>query len=462
MIITILNRTTKTAGEIRLRFRLRDGRGVDLTHRSNICASLKELEKFNTDGTPRKQVQVYNRELAKSIKLEVEQMRKAYGQMIDERTPPYTGKLYAAYMEHTKHPEISVTGERCDIISRYEKFCIDGARDGVSESRARQYGAVKSLLKRFLIVSNKIDILPCQFSPDDLMLFREYIREEYKYTTTHPELFAGVRTRDVPKVARGANSVAHYMSVITTFFNDLQARGEIIKTPFDGLTKERRRKALRQKYNKPVYLYADEFAKIRAAAVPEDMKECKDMFLLQCALGCRIGDFAELKMQNISISPAGFAYIHYLPQKTKDGAANFEEIKTPLVLFALDIVKRTELHYKLRTQRERMRYNKGIQELLKFCGIDRECTIYNEETGQNEYVQFYTIASSKTARKTHIDMLTKVQVNMYAAGLHKVGSEAVQHYTELTDAERYKLLCAAFDEPQYKTDNELNITTNNY
>ena len=39
--VTIFLRTTKTEGDIKLRFRLRDGREVDLYHKSEIRAALK-------------------------------------------------------------------------------------------------------------------------------------------------------------------------------------------------------------------------------------------------------------------------------------------------------------------------------------------------------------------------------------------------------------------------------------
>ncbi len=56
----------------------------------------------------------------------------------------------------------------------------------------------------------------------------------------------------------------------------------------------------------------------------------------------------------------------------------------------------------------------------------------------------FDVATSKLARKTHIDMLNKVQINYYAAGLHHDGSDAVFRYTNLELADRYRLLKAAF------------------
>ena len=41
-------------------------------------------------------------------------------------------------------------------------------------------------------------------------------------------------------------------------------------------------------------------------------------------------------------------------------------------------------------------------------------------------------------------MLNKVQINYYAAGLHRQGSEAVFRYTNMELKDRYELIQAAF------------------
>ena len=97
-------------------------------------------------------------------------------------------------------------------------------------------------------------------------------------------------------------------------------------------------------------------------------------------------------------------------------------------------------------------YNKALRDLLKFCDITRQVSLFNPESGNNEYRPLYEVASSKLARKTHIDMLNKVQINYYAAGLHREGSKAVFRYTSLELADRFALLNAAFGEEGYKVE----------
>ena len=45
-------------------------------------------------------------------------------------------------------------------------------------------------------------------------------------------------------------------------------------------------------------------------------------------------------MDNISVSPEGIPYVHYLPIKTVKVERERVELKTPLVRFAFDIIKK--------------------------------------------------------------------------------------------------------------------------
>ena len=70
--------------------------------------------------------------------------------------------------------------------------------------------------------------------------------------------------------------------------------------------------------------------------------------------------------------------------------------------------------------------------------------------------------SSIFCRKTHVDMMSKVQVNMYAAGLHRKGSDAVNRYTMLEIKDRFELMNAAFGQEDYRVDKNLNVTQSDF
>lgn len=88
---------------------------------------------------------------------------------------------------------------------------------------------------------------------------------------------------------------------------------------------------------------------------------------------------------NVRVSPDGIPYIHYLPQKTKEMQKDYCEIETPIVRFALDIIKRSGFNFPvLRNQTGRAGYNAKIKSLLQSCHIDRKVNIFNEKTQENE------------------------------------------------------------------------------
>ncbi len=198
-------------------------------------------------------------------------------------------------------------------------------------------------------------------------------------------------------------------------------------------------------YDDPIFLRADEFKQVMETDVPEDLQWAKCMFVLNCVIGCRIGDLLRLTLDKVAVSDDGIPYIHYIPSKTAGRQTTNKEVVTPLIEPAVEIIRRTKL--KLMNNNPnygRQRYNKTLRKLLEFCGINRRVTLFCPDTCDNVCKPLYEVASSKLARKTHIDMLNKVQINYYAAGLHRTGSDAVFRYTFLELADRNVLMKAAF------------------
>jgi hypothetical protein len=150
------------------------------------------------------------------------------------------------------------------------------------------------------------------------------------------------------------------------------------------------------------------------------------------------------------VSPEGIPFIHYIPRKTMKEMETMVEIKTPLVRVAYDIVMKTRFNFNEQKANYSVAvYNRELRKLLKHCGIDRPVAKFNEALGDNEYFPLYEVASSRLARKTHVDIMNKVQVNAYVAGLHAEGSDAVYRYTNLEIADRFALMNVAFGQKAY-------------
>lgn len=454
--ITIFKRTTKKDGVIKLRFRLRDGRSIDLYHKSDIIADLKSLDKFTEEGKPKPKVSVYDKDLQAKITEVVTAMNMAYREMKDKGMS-MTGYNFESTIDKILHPDKVARAEARTLLARFERFAKEGQRDGLfGVVCSRQYEVIRKELRRFLIINKIEDILPADFTADILMELAMFFRDEYLYVDRWSTLYEDVKERNKPKERRSQNTVASKMSKMQAFFNDLEDKEEIVKSPFRKLGKERKRVVLKEQYDDPIFLYKEELLNLIASEVPPSLQETKDAFVLQCAFGCRIGDFQSLTMDKVAVNADGIPYIHYLPQKTKRELRS--EIETPIMLYALDIIKKYRFEFSvLNYVSGKTGYNAKIKDLLEYCKIDRQCKVYDEQLGDYTFIPLYKLGSSKLCRKTHVDMMTKVQVNQYAAGLHSEGSDAVNRYTHLELRDRFVLMCAAFDQPQYKVDNNLEM-----
>lgn len=453
--ITFHSRSTKKKG-IQVVFRLRDGRDIQITHKSDIIADLVDLNKLNPNGTPKDRISIYNEELSKSLKNEFEIMTSAYAYMCGEGLD-ITSEVFEREIARIKSPVIAAREETPSLIKRFRKYADDALRYGiVGEPRYKHITIVADKLERFLLINGISAIIPSEFTETHLMDFREFIFNEYEYVEKFPKMYEKMSNRNKPSERLSMNTVASQLKMLQTFMNELENTDEINKSPFRKLGKERRKVVMKTRYDDPVFLRKEELHQVMNAQVPENMLDTKNAFLLQCALGCRISDFQVMSMDTIAVSPEGIPYVHYIPKKTADEQIGNEEVITPIVRYAFDIIKNTGFVFPiLKNIYGESGYNAKIKSLMRICKIDRPVPQFNEETKKNEYLPLYKLASSKLCRKTHVDIMNKVQVDMYAAGLHKEGSSAVTRYTLMELKDRFALMNVAFEQEEYRVNDKL-------
>ena len=452
------NITTSKKKDVKVRYRLRDGRKIQLCHKSDIVADVTDLAKFNPDGTTKSRVSVFNQHLSKGLTAEYQLMVKAYTLMKDNGYD-MTSDVFELEISKLKNPIVQTRIDKPNVVASFRTYADKSLRHGViGDARFRHIAVVADKLERFLIINGISGITTEEFDADNLMDFRDFIFDEYKYVKHYPKLYENVKDQNKPQSRLSMNTVVSQMKMLQTFFTELEDTDEISKSPFRKLGKDRKKTVMKTKYDDPVFLRDDEFFSILKTDVPSSLQDTKDAFLVQCAFGCRVSDFRKMDMNTISVSEDGIPYVHYIPQKTADAQTGNEEIQTPIVRYAFDIIKRTGFVFPiLNNLYGKNGYNASIKYLLRICKIDREVAQYNEESRQNEYSPLYSVGSSKLCRKTHVDMMNKVQVDMYAAGLHKEGSLAVTRYTKLELKDRFALLNAAFKQEQYKVNKKFNI-----
>ena len=450
----------KKEGKVRVRYRLRDGRKTQICHTSDIICDLKELGQFMPNGETVSRKKVYNIQLSESLKREYEVMKAAYAKMCDEGLD-ITTEVFEREITAIKTPIQAVRAEQPSIIQRFRKYADDAYRNGIlGANRHKHIIVVSDKLERFLCIKGISAITAEEFTIDHLMEFREFIFNEYNYVTTYPKLYSKVLPQNKPSARLSMNTVTSQLKMFQTFFTELEDRDEINKSPFRKLGKTSKKTIMKTKYDNPVFLRKDEFQILLAAKnVPASLQDTLDAFLVQIAFGCRISDFQRMDMSKIAVSEEGIPYIHYIPKKTANAQEDNTELMTPILRFAFDIIQKTGFQFPiLKNVSGAIGYNNRIKALLQHFKIDRMVEQYNEETKENEYVELYKVASSKLARKTHVDMMNKVQVDMYAAGLHKAGSSAVKHYTNLELKDHFTLMNAAFEQEPYHVNQSLEIT----
>lgn len=333
------------------------------------------------------------------------------------------------------------------LYPRFVRYLEDAHRDGViGDARYAVAIGKARKLNRFLTIMGLSSITADDFTPDLVLQFRQFVFDEYQNVPLHPELYPrnpGQR----PPTKRCCNStVVHDLKLLQAFFAELENTGEIRHSPFRKISLKKHRAIMHVMYNDPVFLRAEEFKQVMQKKVPPELQWAKDLFVLNCAIGCRIGDLLRLTPDKVAVSDDGIPYIHYIPSKTVGLQTTNKEVVTPLIEPAMEIIRRTNLkllNYKPNYGKQC--YNKTLRKLLQFCGINRKVNLFSPDTCDNIRKPLYEVATSKLARKTHIDMLNKVQINYYAAGLHHTGSNAVFRYTSLELADRNALMKAAFE-----------------
>ncbi len=464
--ISMYNRTTAKGDTLRVRLRLIDGRDVTLYHSTGIRANIRDLEKFTPEGDLRPRVTVYNKQLKADLNTHFTAMAKAYARMKD-RGLDLTSAVLEQEIEKILNPVVAVrTAAAETLCERYVRFAEEQHRDGIiGADRFKMIIGQADKLKRFLIIKGLSKISPAEFDTALLLEYRQFVFDEYQYVAKYPKLYPAKRERGgrrPPERRVSVNTVVNTMKNLQALFNELEKTDEIMKSPFRRLTTEKKRAVMHTMYDSPIFLRQEEFQKVIDTEVPKKLQGAKDAFILNCCFGCRLGDFSRLSMDKVSVSPEGIPYVHYIPSKTSGSQETNKEIVTPIIRLGFDIIKRTGFDLGVNLSKSGANfYNNKVREIIKLAGIDRKVSIYDQEKHDNIYVPLYEEASSKLARKTHVDMMSKVQVNLYAAGLHREGSSAVNRYTQMEIKNHFALLNVAFGQKPYKVDADLNIIEEN-
>ena len=460
--ITLYCRTTSARGTTNLRFRVTNGRAVTMYYSTGRKIPNEQLAAFTPEGTIRPRVTVYNPKLKAEIEEYFAAINAAYNHMkikgMDMRSEVLQAEVDKILNPESTEAILHPNGDET-FVQRFRRYVEEAFRDGIiGDHRHMHYDAMVRRMERFLHIKGHSQLLPAQFDVKMLMDYRQFVSDEYLYVSQYPKLYQKDGRKRYPTKRISNNSVIHEMKGLRAFLNELENTDEIFKSPFRKISRERFKAMMRAKNDEPFFLRKAELKMIIETEVPQELQMAKDIFVLNCCIGARISDFFSFTMDKVSVSPEGIPYIHYIPHKTMKEMETMVEIKTPLVRIAYDIVMKTKLDFNQQNANYTIAvYNRELRKLLKFCGLDRPVSKFNETKGENEYFPLYELASSRLARKTHVDIMNKVQINAYVAGLHAEGSDAVFRYTNLELTDRFALMNVAFGQKVYHVNPDLTL-----
>lgn len=230
-----------------------------------------------------------------------------------------------------------------------------------------------------------------------------------------------------PDNPRSRNTIAGILSRLRAFFSYAVKQKWTKTNPFKEFSIEP------EIYGDPIYLTKEERDLLYNSDITnERLARVRDMFLLQCFIGCRIGDYVKLRKSNIING-----FIHYVPSKTQD--ENQKVCKIPLSEKAKSIINKYNLpDGSLVPYITDQRYNEYLKELFEVVGLNRPVVKMNPITRENETVPLFKMASSHMARRTFVGLLHKTVKNEIIASMsgHVENSRAFKRYYKVDETDQ--------------------------
>lgn len=272
--------------------------------------------------------------------------------------------------------------------------------------RKRHFWVLHRSLRRFALY-NDLDLSFSSLTSVRLRDFETFLKDEHTLIGKNKEgktyfrdlkyekAFKAVPESRLPQ-PRGKNMLIDTMSRFRTFLRWAMKRGYLEKNPFDDYT------IGMPVYGTPFYLTKEERNRLLAAEYPDNpgLDVQRDTFILQCFIGCRVGDYMRMTKKNI-IDGA----IEYVPRKTKEGHP--VTVRVPLSPTAQQILARYPKckGNKLMPFICQQDYNRDIKKMLRLAGIDRVVTTLNSLTREEEKHPIWEVASSHMARRVLVGNL---------------------------------------------------------
>ncbi|MBP7507255.1 MAG: phage integrase SAM-like domain-containing protein [Prolixibacteraceae bacterium] len=424
--------SAKKVERVNVRFRLSDGRNVQLYHKSEIEV---EPNIFDEKNQIIKAKVVYPKDKRTKFDNDVADRKNLIREIYDI-TPGITSDELELRIDQSLYPEKYIQEEEKPktFFDIYDLF-VAAYRGG--ERMKQHYRSVKRILQRYELFKQKT-VTSFNFTIENIdnELLRDiesFIHDEHSLFEKHPDIYVAVPDSRPPK-QRGrnrTNKIFRYLRTVIRW---------AIEEKLTNLNTVPKFNITQDVYGTPFYISIDERNTLYNFNLSDQSELAiqRDIFVFQCLIGCRVGDLLKMKKNSV-IDNA----IEYVPRKTKEGRP--VTVRVPLNPTAKEIISRYAKNEgdSLLPFISEQNYNFAIKKMFAAAGLNRLVTIINPTTGEEEKRPLNEIASSHLARRTFVGNLYKKVKDPNLVGAlsgHKEGSRAFARYREIDEEMKQDLV----------------------
>lgn len=186
-------------------------------------------------------------------------------------------------------------------------------------------------------------------------------------------------------------------------------------------------------YGTPFYIGKETRDALYDAVMPRrELEEARDMFILQCYIGCRYSDLISFTYSNIHNGT-----ISYIATKTIGREPT--TISVPLHKVATDIIDKYKgMNGEYLTPRVNITaMNNRLKQVFRHCPqADISVTIRDMHSGHQRIARLSEVASTHMARRTFVGILYEMgyrESDICALSGHKEGSISIRRYRKVTE-----------------------------
>jgi integrase len=427
--------STKKTNSVNVRFRLRDGRTIQLFHKSELT--------INPDLWDEKKQSVK----AKVIYPELE--RKIFNDAINQRKTlisdlycpqPTKAELSSEWLELEIDKALNPAKYFIPVVEEkqqtfFEAFDEFLAKRKISDVRKNNFKVIKRALQRYevykVVKHNPVTLNFNTITSDTLRDIEDFMRNEHQIFKDFPQIYKQFPEKRTPQ-KRGQNTINDIFTKLRTLYLWAIEVDKTKNNPFKGYSVEE------SVYGTPFYITIDERNILYKADLAKrpPLAVQRDIFVFQCLIGCRVSDLYKMTKDNVMNGA-----IEYIPRKTKEGRPI--TVRVPLNAIALEILSKYPDETKLFPFISEQKYNDAIKAMFGLAGLTRMVTIINPTTREEEKQPLNKIASSHLARRCFVGNLYKQVKDPNLVGSlsgHKDGSKAFARYREIDEDMKKELV----------------------